>query len=126
MSGGVTFDAGALIALEREDRRVLALLSRAALHGSAITIPATVLAQVIRNPARQARIARLLRQPEVRILPLDRPAALMIGRRLEQSGSADVIDAHVALCAERLGQAVVTSDPDDLRRLSPGLKLIPV
>ena len=59
---GITFDAGGLIALDRNDRRVLALLARAAERGMRITIPATALAQAIRNPARQARLSRLIRQ----------------------------------------------------------------
>jgi len=35
-----------------------------------------------------------------------------------------MVDAHVVLCARRTGQQVVTSDPDDLRRLDPRLKLV--
>ena len=48
---GVTLDAGGLIALDRGDRRVLALLARAAERGLRVTVPATALAQVIRRPA---------------------------------------------------------------------------
>src|SRR5580658_9777535 len=59
---GVTFDAGGLVALDRNDRRVLALVARATERGMRITIPATALAQAIRNPARQARLVRLIRQ----------------------------------------------------------------
>jgi hypothetical protein len=54
---GLTFDAGGLIALDRNDRRVLTLIARAAERGMRITIPATALAQAIRNPARQARLS---------------------------------------------------------------------
>lgn len=53
---GITFDAGGLIALDRGDRRVLALLARAAERGMRVTVPATALAQVIRRPARQVVI----------------------------------------------------------------------
>ena len=53
---GTTFDAGGLIALDRNDRRVITLIARAHERGMRITIPATVLAQAMRNPARQARI----------------------------------------------------------------------
>ena len=57
---GITFDAGGLIALERNDRRVLAIV-RMALDGDGrIVIPATALAQVVRNPAKQVRLWRLL------------------------------------------------------------------
>jgi hypothetical protein len=57
---GFTFDAGGLIALDRNDRRVLALVARARERGMRITIPATALAQAIRNPAKQARLSRLM------------------------------------------------------------------
>ncbi len=70
---GVTFDAGGLIALDRDDRRVLALLARATERGLRVTVPATALAQAIRNPARQARLARLIRQASTDLVPLDGP-----------------------------------------------------
>lgn len=53
---GVTFDAGGLIALERNDRRVFSILATALEDGDRIIVPATALAQVIRNPARQVRL----------------------------------------------------------------------
>jgi hypothetical protein len=40
------------------------------------------------------------------------------------SRTSDITDAHVVICAARAGQAVVTSDPDDLRALDPGLALV--
>ena len=123
---GVTFDAGGLIALERNDRRVLALLARASERGMPITIPATALAQVMRNPSRQARLARLIRQPSTNLIALDGPDATAVGLLLAQTGTADIVDAHVAFCAQRAGQAVLTSDADDLRRIAPGLLLIVV
>jgi hypothetical protein len=54
----ITFDAGGLIAVDRNDRRVIALLARAAERGMRITVPAGTLAQAIRNPARQVRLSR--------------------------------------------------------------------
>jgi predicted nucleic acid-binding protein len=123
---GVTLDAGGLIALDRNDRRVIVLLARASELGLRVTVPATALAQVIRTPARQARLARLIRQPDTDLLPLDGPDATAVGLLLARTGTADIADAHVVLCARRVGQAVVTSDPEDLRRLAPGLPLIAV
>ncbi len=93
---GVTLDAGALIALDRDDRRVAVLLARAAQTQAPGTIPATALAQAIRRP----------------------------GRLLAASGTADIADAHVVICAHRAGQPVVTSDPGDLRALDPALRLV--
>ncbi len=118
---GVTFDAGGLIALERNDRRVLALLARAKEVGAKITIPATALAQVMRNPSRQVRLMRLT---VTRIAALDGPDATAVGMLLARTGTADIADAHVAVCASRSGQAVLTSDADDLRRIAPELVLV--
>lgn len=126
MSRGVTLDAGALIALDRDDRRVVALLARAQETSARVTIPATALAQAVRNPARQARLARLVRQPATDVIALDRVDATGVGRLLAASGTADVVDAHVVLCARRTGQAVATSDPDDLHHLDPTLSLVTV
>ena len=121
---GVTLDAGGLIAFERGDRRVIALLARAAETAARITVPATVLAQVIRRPERQVRLVRLVRQPTTDVADLDRVDATQVGRLLAASGTADVVDAHVVVCANRAGQRVVTSDPDDLARLDPRLGLL--
>jgi predicted nucleic acid-binding protein len=123
---GITFDAGGLIALERNDRRVLTLIARAAERGMRITIPATALAQAIRSPARQARLSRLVRQAGTDLIPLDGPDATAVGLLLARTGTADIVDAHVVICAQRAGQAVVTSDADDLRGIAPELQLVVV
>ena len=123
---GVTFDAGGLIALDRNDRRVIALLARASELGVPITIPTTALAQAIRRPSRQARLSRLIRQPSSRVVPLDGLAATRVGVLLAARGTDDITDAHVVLCARRFGEAIVTSDPDDLQRLDPRATLIVV
>ena len=121
---GIAFDAGGLIALDRNDRRVLALVARAIERGMRITIPATALAQAIRNPARQSRLSRLIRQPGTNLVPLDGPDATRVGVLLAKTATSDIADAHVVVCAQRAGQAVVTSDPGDLRRIAPGLRLL--
>ena len=123
---GITLDAGGLIALDRNDRRVLTLIARAAERGMRITIPATALAQAIRNPTRQARLSRLIRQAGTDLIPLDGPDATAVGLLLARTGTADIVDAHVAICAQRAGQAVVTSDADDLRQIAPELQLVVV
>ncbi|MDQ3611787.1 MAG: PIN domain nuclease [Actinomycetota bacterium] len=126
MTRGVTLDAGAMIALDRGDRRVVALLARALETSARVTVPATAFAQAVRDPARQARLGRLVRQPTTDVVVLDRVDATSVGRLLAASGTADVIDAHVVLCARRTGQAVVTSDPVDLRHLDPSLTLVEI
>ena len=118
---GITFDAGGLIAL-----RVLALLARSAERGMRVTVPATALAQAIRSPARQARLARLIRQASTDLVALDGPDAKRTGILLAASRTGDIVDAHVVVCARRTGQVVVTSDAADLRKIDPALPLVVV
>jgi hypothetical protein len=89
-----------------------------------VTIPATALAQALRNPARQARLSRLIRQATADLVALDGPDATAVGLLLGETGTSDIADAHVAICARRAGQAVVTSDANDLRRIAPELPLV--
>ena len=126
MTIGITLDAGALIALDRDDRRMIVLLARAAEAKGRVTIPASALAQAIRRPDRQVRLARLIRQPTTDVVALDRVDATHIGRLLAASGTTDIADAHVVVCARRSAQRVVTSDPDDLRRLDPDLQVVTI
>ena len=123
---GLTFDAGGLIALDRNDRRVLVLLARARDLGARVTVPATALAQAMRSPSRQARLSRLVRQPSTELRPLDGPDATRVGLLLAASKTRDIVDAHVAVCAHRSGDVVVTSDPADLARLLPDSQLVVV
>jgi hypothetical protein len=117
-------DAGGLIALDRDDRRVVVLLARAAETGARVTVPGSVLAQAIRRPDRQVRLSRLIRQPTTDVIDLGRVDATSVGRLLAASGTSDIADAHVVICARRADQTVVTSDPGDLRQLDPALRLI--
>ena len=123
---GITFDAGGLIALDRNDRRVLTLLARATERGMRVTIPATALAQVVRRPGKQVRLSRLIRQVSTDVIALDGPGATIVGLLLARTATSDIVDAHVVICGLRAGQAVITSDPDDLRQLAPGLQLVTV
>jgi len=121
---GVTLDAGGLIALDRDDRRVVVLLARARETGARVTVPASALAQAIRRPERQARLSRLIRQPTTDVISLDRVDATNVGRLLAASATSDIADAHVVVCARRASQPVVTSDPGDLHQLDNALRLI--
>jgi predicted nucleic acid-binding protein len=123
---GVTLDAAGLIALDRDDRRVVVLLARARETAARVTVPATALAQAVRRPERQVRLARLVRQPTTDLVSLDRVDATSVGRLLAASGTADIVDAHVVICARRSQQQVVTSDADDLRLLDPNLRVISI
>jgi predicted nucleic acid-binding protein len=123
---GITFDAGGLIAIERNHRRVLSILATALEDGARIVVPATALAQVIRNPAKQVRLWRMIQHDETEVVPLDGSHAQAVGSLLAQTGTSDITDAHVVICAQRSGLAVITSDPLDLRRLDAKLRVITV
>ena len=126
MTRGITLDAGGLIALDRGDRRVVALVARALETSEVVTVPAAALAQAVRRPERQVRLARLVRAPQTDVVALDRVDATNVGRLLAESGTADIADAHVVICARRSGQRVVTSDAADLRRLDPTIAVVAV
>ncbi|MGH3547706.1 MAG: PIN domain-containing protein [Pseudonocardiaceae bacterium] len=122
----VVLDAGAIIAVERRDTRMLALadeLNRARRIGH---VPAGVVAQTWRGSARQHATVRMLRAEAVRVDPLSEDVAYRLGLLLAKSGTSDVVDAHVALLARRLHATVLSSDPDDLTALDPSLTIVTV
>jgi predicted nucleic acid-binding protein len=120
---GLTLDAGALIAIERGDRGVAARIARTFERGAAVAVPAGVLAQVWRDGRRQVLLARLLTDDRVEVVPLDAFTARAAGQLLGGTGTTDVVDASVVLCARQREHVILTSDPDDLRRLDPRLPL---
>jgi hypothetical protein len=121
---GFTLDTGALIAAERGDKRIIALLDRAARKTVPVAIPAGVLAQAWRADPRQHSLHLILVDPHVEVPALDRDEALAVGALCARSGSSDVVDASVVTCASTRGHAVVTSDPEDIRRLDKTLTLV--
>lgn len=123
---GLTLDAGALIAFERNDRVVVALLSRALEHGWSLVVPSGVIAQTWRDGRRQARLARLLGSAQVEIEALDDHRAREVGQLCGVTGVSDVIDASVVLCAKRRGHRLVTSDPKDIQKLDATVPIIAV
>jgi len=121
---GTTLDTGALIALEAGQRRMAVLVEEAVTSRAPLAIPAGVLAQAWRGGSRQARLARLLRSSVCTVVPLDQRSALRIGALCAATGTSDVVDVSVALCARDRGHAVVTTDAADLRAIDPSLPLI--
>ena len=111
----LVLDAGAFIAADRHDLRLLALLDRAHARSIPLLTSSPVVAQVWRTGRLQANLARLLRG--VQIIAPDDAAARRAGLLLAKTGTSDVVDAFVAgLC--RSTDALLTSDPDDLSLLS--------
>jgi len=113
-------DTGALIAIERGDERVRAILQE---RTGRLVIPSPVLAQVWRDGARQARLAIVLRSRDTRIDVLDENAAKAAGVLCGRTGTSDIVDASVVISARLHHAVVVTSDPDDLRRIDPSIEV---
>lgn len=108
----VVFDAGALIAAERLDREVVALIKRERRAGRAPVTHGGVVGQVWRGgQGRQANLAHLL--PGVGVIALDDALGRRAGLLLASARRSDVVDAAVALLAED-GDEILTSDSDDL------------
>jgi predicted nucleic acid-binding protein len=107
-------DAGALIAIDRRDRRVGAMLRVAQRDGLTVRTSAAVVAQVWRDSARQASLAMVLRG--IQILPVDEVAGKRIGELLGRTRSSDIVDGHVAVMAVT-GDVVATSDAGDIQQL---------
>ncbi len=119
----VVLDAGALIAFERGDARMRALVRDAMSTGVRLVIPAGVVGQVMRDRARQVPLRALLNGPTSVVVALDQPLAEAAGMLCARAGTSDVIDASVVLSARRERAPVVTSDAGDLARLDPSLDL---
>ena len=111
----LVLDAGALIAVERADRDVIALIKRERLAGRAPRTHGGVIGQVWRGGrGRQATLARLL--PGLDIVGLDAELGQRAGLLLLRARTSDVIDAAIALLASD-GDEILTSDAGDLRPL---------
>lgn len=111
----VVYDAGALIAADRDDRTMWAQHRAWLQRGTVPRVPAPVVAQVSRSP-RQAKLRRLLRGCET--IPLDELAAHAAGALLAMSGTSDIVDASVVITAQALSAAVLTSDRSDIAALA--------
>jgi hypothetical protein len=115
---GVTYDAGALIAAERDSKSVWSLHRELLEQELYPTLPTVVLGQVWRGGP-QARLSRFLRG--CLIEPFTEQQARSAGAALAASGSSDLVDAAVVVTALAREDLIVTSDPDDLRRLASAI-----
>jgi hypothetical protein len=113
---GATYDAGALIADERGERRIWAR-HRALLELREVpATPAPVVAQTWRGGAHQALLATFLVSCDVE--SLDDAQARSIGTLVARSGTSDIVDACVTEGALRRHDIVISSDPDYLTTIA--------
>ena len=109
-------DAGALLAVDRDDRAMMARLRAAQRHGLELRTNAMVVAQVWRDRhGRQVNLARLLQAVDVRAV--SQRDGREAGVLLAAAGTADPIDATVVLLAAP-GDRILTSDPGDIACLA--------
>ena len=135
MASALILDAEAHNALARARQRpALALRARAILQvahdeQALVRVPTAVLAEVCRGGAVDAPIDQLLNGRGILVVTLDetiarRAGALLARRKL---GSADAVDAFVVATAMGFGSAIIaTGDPDDMQRLSAGVRHVRV
>lgn len=95
-----------------------ARLETARQRGGTICIPAEVVAQAWRS-SRQARLARLVKSPDIDIAVMTLSVARSVGLMCAGTNHDDVVDVHVVLCARQRHHAIVTSDPRDIARVDP-------
>ena len=116
----LTFDTGALIALERRSMRMKSVVDAARLRQARITVPSPAIAEWWRGNSTVRRMVRAM----IDVEPLDERVAKLAGEALAsfQRGSAVdaaiTIDAIVMASAAQRGGVVYTSDVDDLQRFA--------
>ena len=103
---------------------MIALLRQALAQGRSFRVPSGVLAQAWRDGRTQVTLARFLRAEEFEIIPLDDQLARACGELCGATNTADIIDASVVILARERRGPIVTSDPEDLRRLDPAASII--
>lgn len=114
MKDGLTFDTGALIALERRSARARRIVERAAELKVRVTVPAPVLTEWWRgrSDVRDHIVGAL------RVEPLTEYVAKLAGEALAAVRTATPIDAIVMASATQRGDIVYTSDVGDLQSLA--------
>jgi predicted nucleic acid-binding protein len=110
---GFTFDTGALIALERGDRRMTTVMQLARTDGVRIVVPAVALGEWWRGRSklRDTIVASLV------VEPLTERLAKLAGEAIAKVRGATFVDAAVMASAAQRGDVVYTSDQNDLDRL---------
>ncbi len=110
------YDAGALIAMDNDDRRMWARHRVALDEGRDVHVPAIVVAQAWRDSRRQVRLGRVLTGCLVDPVGLrtSKAAGILCGK----AGTSDVVDATVVVMATAVRATVWTSDPQDIKALA--------
>jgi hypothetical protein len=113
---GVTYDTGALIAAERNDRRIWALHAAFLAEEVVPVVPAPVLAEAWRGGPRQASLARLLAMCDVEEMSVQQ--AQDVGVLAGKADHDDIVDVTVVEGAARRGDAVVTANCSHIEKIA--------
>ena len=113
---GVTYDTGALIAADRNDRRMWALHAGFLALEISPTVPTPVLAEAWRGGSRQASLARFLALCTTEALTEEQAKA--VGALAARAEHDDIVDITVVEGAIRRRDAVVTSNPTHIRKIA--------
>jgi len=117
------YDAGVLIAIDGNDRRMWAIHHLTVEEGRRVLVPTVVVGQVWRDARRQVQLGRFLHSCEV--VPVGLELAKAAGVLCGKAGTRDVVDATVVTVALAHGAIVFTSDPDDIAHLSTAADVKP-
>lgn len=110
----VVYDAGVLVAADRNDRRQWAEHKARLEFGIVPAVPAPVIAQVSRSP-QQVQLRRFL--TGCAVVPLGESDAHEAGRLLGKTRTMDIVDAVVVTIAIRQKATILTGDLEDIKRL---------
>jgi predicted nucleic acid-binding protein len=117
------YDAGVLIAVDSNNRRMWARHHLALEEGRRIIVPAVVIGQAWRDSRRQVVLGRFLRTCEIE--PTFAETAKDAGVLCGKAGTSDVIDAVVVAVALAHQAIVLTSDPHDIAKLASASEVRP-
>lgn len=113
---GVTYDTGALVAAERNNRAMWALHAGFLAEEVAPTVPAPVLAEAWRCGSRQASLSRLLAMCEIEAMSQDQ--ARSVGVLAGKAAHDDIVDVTAVEGAARRLDAIVTSNDGHIRTIT--------
>jgi hypothetical protein len=120
--GGVTYDTGALVAAERDNRRMWALHAGYLAEDVIPAVPAPVLAEAWRGGPRQASLVRFLRMCDIE--PMSEDLAKQTGVLAGKSDHDDIVDVAVVEGAIRRGDAIVTSNVTHIRKVADAARAV--
>ena len=103
----LVLDTGALIQVDRGNRHTLSTIDAALDRDERVLVPAGAIGQAWRNPSRQALLSRMLKRCEEVVL--DGSATRAAGQLCGKAGTADVIDASVAVAVGEATCGMTTS-----------------